>query len=472
MKRKRVSGDAPAASAVVLLVVASMAAPLRGQSSPENREILERLDRLERQNDELMQEVRQLRQELKAEHAANAPAEAPAATQAQAPVADELAVEQARIDEQAQSKVEAEHKLPLRITGMVLFNADVASHSDSGQGSGTVPLAPGKPAAGGTLNQSIIGLDYENPTSILGATVHGALFMDFWGSGPVYGAAGLGSAYQWPVPRLRTGTISLDWDSRSVTVGVDKPLIAPFQPDSFAQVAVPPLAGAGNLWLWEPQVRVEQRLHVSGADTLKLQAALFETHEGYGAPPGGYMPALEPVRPGWEGRIEYAHRSGDERLFSIAPGYHFSATHVAGQTVNSEVLSVDGQLRMERWWGLTGSFLTGQNLAVLGGSGPGFTLAPYYNTAQAVHSRAGWMQLTLAPTSRLSFHLYGGEQANKEADLQYNALSSNEVYAGNASYRIASNIFGSFEAWQTRTDWLYNGTRIRNQYDVALAYLF
>ncbi len=464
MKRTRVSGDAPAASAIVLVIAASLAAPLRAQTSPENREILARLDRLERQNDELMQEVRQLRQELKTERAPQTPGPASAV--------DQMAVQQARIDEQAQSKVEAEHKLPLRITGMALFNAFVDSHADGGLSSGTVPLAPGKPTAGGTLNQSIIGLEYQNPTSILGANVHGSLYLDLWGSGPVYGSAGPGATYQWPVPRLRTGTISLDWDSRSVTVGVDKPLISPWQPDSFAQVAVPPLAGAGNLWLWEPQLRVEQRLHVSSADTLKFQAALFQTQEGYGVPPNGYMPALEPVRPGWEGRIEYAHRSGDERLFSIAPGYHFSATHVAGQSVNSEVLSIDGQLRMERWWGLTGSFLTGQNLAVLGGSGVGLTTVPYRNTVQPVHSRAGWMQLTLAPTNRLSFHLYGGVQANRESDLEYNALSSNAVFAGNATYRIATNVFGSFEAWQTRTGWLYNGTRARNQYDVALAYLF
>ena len=59
--------------------------------------------------------------------------------------------------------------------------------------------------------------------------------------------------------RLRTAAISLDWKNTSLLFGQDKPIISPRDPTSLAQVGVSPLTGAGNLWLWQPQIRLEQR---------------------------------------------------------------------------------------------------------------------------------------------------------------------------------------------------------------------
>jgi hypothetical protein len=270
---------------------------------------------------------------------------------------------------------------------------------------------------------------------------------------------------------LRTGTISVDWESRSVTVGVDKPLIAPYSPDSFAQVGVPPLSGAGNLWFWEPQARFEQRVKLSENTTLRLQAALFSTHETPDYLPTEYAPTLASRRPGWEGRFEFAHRGGEEANLSIGTGFHFSDTHVAGQTVTSALFSVDGRVQIVRWWNLAGTFFTGQNLAGIGASGAGLTILSD-QIARPVHSSGGWLQLTLAPTDRLSFHLFGGAQDNRQSDLWGDSIRSNTSYAGNIYYQLAPNIFAAFEAARTRTDWTASGPRPRNLYDLSLAYLF
>ena len=58
--------------------------------------------------------------------------------------------------------------------------------------------------------------------------------------------------------RLRTGSMEIDWATRSIMAGVEKPIFNPREPSSLAQVGVSPLTGAGNLWLWMPQVRFEQ----------------------------------------------------------------------------------------------------------------------------------------------------------------------------------------------------------------------
>ncbi|HZU26838.1 MAG TPA: hypothetical protein VFA04_15030, partial [Bryobacteraceae bacterium] len=353
-----------ARTAAALVCILTGGIFLHAQDSADTKQILERLDRLERQNAELIEEVRELRNQLGAGKATS--------TQT---LADAQAVQQARIDEQAQSKVEAAHKLPIHITGMALFNAFDLSHSDAGVYYGTVPIYPGRGEAGGTMSQSIIGLEYRDPDAILGARVYGALYMDFFGNAnpsDPYAAGRTNSSYWWPSPRLRTGTISMDWASRSVTAGVDKPLIAPSSPDSLAQVGVPPLSGAGNLWLWQPQVRFEQRVRLSDRDKLRLQGELYETRETWWYVPPEYASTLEPTRPGWEGRFAFEHERDEDLGFQIASGFHVSETHVAGQTVPSHLLTFDGKYAMNRWWSLTGTAFTGENIAGLGGGGAGF----------------------------------------------------------------------------------------------------
>ena len=117
--------------AILLAAVLAGGVPaIYGQSPPAMQEILERLDRLEKNNEALLEQVRALRQEmseLKGPAAQAVPAPAPPAGDQPPPppppVADRLAVQESRIEELAQTKVEASQKFPIRITGMALFNA-------------------------------------------------------------------------------------------------------------------------------------------------------------------------------------------------------------------------------------------------------------------------------------------------------------------------------------------------------------
>src|SRR5579863_276641 len=224
---------------------------VHAQSAPEIREILDRLQKLEDANRALTDEVHSLRQEL-ASAKTTPPAEVTAQSQDQ--TQDQINVEKARVDELAQSKVESSQKLPIRITGMALFNAYTNGRYNSGvQNPVIASVNTGDATGGGSLSQSILGLSYNSPQTVLGAKVSGSLNLDFFG--------GTGSSLGHLV-RLRTATISLDWEHTSILVGQDKPIISPRDPTSLAQVGVSPLTGAGNLWLWQPQIRVEQRFNL------------------------------------------------------------------------------------------------------------------------------------------------------------------------------------------------------------------
>jgi hypothetical protein len=468
-----------------IVIGVALSGALRGQSTPEMREVLDRLAKLEESNRTLSEEIRALRGELAAARGATTPAvtasdtasgtAAKPAAPDQGPsnesVADQVSVDQSRIDEMAQTKVESSQKLPLRVTGMALFNAYVNGRDNAGvENTPIASLTSGDATGGGTLQQTVLGLEYDSPRTVFGAKVSGALYADFF--------SGSESSLDHEV-RLRTATISLDWGETSVMVGQDKPIISPRDPSSYAQVGVSPLTGAGNLWLWQPQVRVEQRIKFGDHAGLRAQAGLIETRE-LAAAAIGYLPyavtapaagVVEHADPGVEGRFEFWRQWGEGTRIEIAPGFHENASHAGGASVPTEIFSIDWLIKPVKHVEFSGFFYKGQNVAVLGALPQGFVVG-YNGVVRAVHSTGGWAQLRIPVTQRLAFDIYGGTQDDRRADLAYGYIGRNDGYFANAEYRIAPNVVLSLEGGQVRTLYIGPGNRLNNHYDVAIAYLF
>jgi hypothetical protein len=442
------------------LIFISLPSLARAQDATALKQVLDRLDRLEKENRALADEVHALRSELALTHPP--PAETP-------PLEERVEVNTQRLDDLAQTKVESTQKFPLRITGMALFNAFVNGKQNNGNENPVVAArSPGPATSGGTLRQSIIGLEYHGPQMFWGGKVSGSLYLDLFG--------GAYEAAEPPAPHLRVATLQIDWKNQSFAVGQDKPIVSPREPNSLAQVGVSPLTGAGNLWLWEPQARFEQRVHFGDRDLLRAQVGVFQTAEAAARIPAAFASTLEPARPGLEGRFEFTHHwngasPDDSPRIEIAPGFHFSATHVAGTSVPSNLASLDWFINPLPKVEFTGMFFKGKNLAGLGALRQGFTILSAGN-AIPVHGMGGWAQLRLLPTQRLSFNIYGGQHDDRDSDLRGSGIGKNQAYFGNFMYRIAPNVIVSFEAGQVRTYYIGSGQRLNNHYDLALAYLF
>ena len=282
--------------------------------------------------------------------------------------------------------------------------------------------------------------------------------MDFFGG---YGTSDV---------RLRTAALDLAWKNTTISFGQEKPIFSPRDPDSLAQVGVSPLTGAGNLWDWQPQVRVEQRFAMGDDSGVRAQAGVYETAESNSFVPAVYQNSLANARPGYEGRFEFWHGK-DTGRFEIAPGFHVSQSHVAGTSVPSRILSLDGLWKPFSFLQFTGAWFRGENVATTGALPEGFTILPS-GAVIPVHASGGWGQIAIFPTPRLSLHFYGGQQRNRESDLEGSGIGRNFEYAGNVMYRLSPNILASFEVSQVRTFYLNSGTRINNHYDLALTYLF
>ncbi len=424
------------------------------QSRPDLRQILDRLERLEDQNRSLIAEIRALRAELASQKGQPIPAE---------PQTEEReAVQDRRIEEHEQAKVESEHKLPVRLSGMLLFNAFANGRYSGDAMYPTVASAnAGLASKGATVRQTVLGLKFDGPRIFGGGQVTGSMFMDFF--------AGSGASLN-QLLRLRVATVDLNWKHTTVSFGQDKPIVAPREPESLAQVGLSPLTAAGNLWLWQPQARFEQRIGFGRRSGVRAQMGVYQTAEGGNGAVSEYPNTLARSRPGLEGRFEFWGDLGEQRRIEIAPSFHVSNTLANGQSVPSRIYSIDWLVRPFANFDFVGQFFRGENTGVIGGLHQGVTITG--ETLRAVQAYGGWLQLTYRATPRLSFNLYGGQEDDRNSDLARGAIAKNLTYAGNVMYRLGSNVLASFEASQTRTTYLGLVPRLNPHYDFALAYLF
>jgi hypothetical protein len=468
-------------SGAVILVCALVPAVAPAQTQPELQQVLKRLDQLEAQNRELMSEIRSLRQELETTRAQPsepqplardlAPAggqKSPRADEAAAEASvqslpvqrleDQMQVQERRTSELDQVKIGTEHRLPMSLTGMLLFNAFLNGEGSGGAEYPTVASTTPQASGGGTMRQSILGLRFGGPQIFAGGKVTGSVYMDF------FGGTGLNQAL-----RLRVASLDAAWKDTTVSFAVDKPIIAPREPDSLAQVGVSPLTGSGNLWLWQPQVRVEQRFALGEQAGVRAQFGVYQTAEGGTGLASEYADTLAPSRPGYEERFEFWGQAGSRRI-EIAPGFHASSTRVVGMSVPSRIFTTDWLIRPASRIDFTGAFFNGENVGVVGGLRQGVNI--YDGTARAVHATGGWAQLLIRLTPRLSFHGFSGQEDDRNRDLENGGVAKNQSYGANLMYLFGSNFLTSFEASQLRTTYLGSGTRINNHYDLGFAYLF
>lgn len=179
-----------------------------------------------------------------------------------------------KIDEQYQTKVETTAKYRARLSGIVLMNAfrNVGGSDNLDIPDYAQPQAAGSPQAsfGATLRQTQVGLEVFGP-NLAGARSSANVQFDFAGGFP-----DTPNGVNFGLVRLQTASLRLDWKHTSVIGGQDSLFISPLSPTSFASLATPALAYAGNLWGWTPQLRFEHRFDLSDKQTLTFQGGILD----------------------------------------------------------------------------------------------------------------------------------------------------------------------------------------------------
>jgi hypothetical protein len=404
-----------------------------------------------------------------------------------AQIEENMQLMDAKLDEQAQTKIESGSKYRVRLSGIVLVNLYSDRGTVANQDYPEVALPPATLDShgtfGGSLRQSQIGLEAFGP-NIAGARTSANIKFDFAGGSP-----NAPNGVTMGLVRLRTGTVHFDWKDTSIVAGQDNLFFAPLAPRSLASVAIPALSYAGNLWSWVPQVRVEHRTTLSETSSLLFQAGILDSLSGE-PPRATFLRAAtwgeESGMPAYATRIAWSHGFFGQTATLGAGGYFGRELWGFGRHVDSWASTEDLTLPLGRLFQFSGEFYRGHAVGGLGGaigqsiltSGP---LSSTSTVVQGLDSMGGWMQLKFKPNTRLEFN--GAFGLDNPFAHELRAHSSNTSYYGpllsknlsplvNVIYTLRSNILFSLEYRYLRTFPLDTKPATADNVSLSLGYLF
>jgi len=365
-----------------------------------------------------------------------------------------------KVDDQYQTKVESASKYRLRVSGIVLMNLfsnqGVVDNIDFPMYAYARPAGDSGGSFGATLRQSELGFEAFGPT-VAGAKTRADLQLDLAGGFPSV-PNGVDSGLM----RLRTATMRMDWTDTSVVVGQDAIFFSPTSPTSFASLAIPALSGAGNLWAWVPQIRVEHRVGLGEQSSLLLQGGILDPLTGE-APYSGYSrlagPGEESRQPAYAARIAWTHGVDGQPLRLGVGGYYNRQDYGYGQNVDAWAAMTDIELPLSSQFSLSGKLYRGKGLGGLYGafgqsalfSGPANSPG---TEVRGLNSVGGWAQLKYRPKNKWEFNAAFGLDNPYASDLEY--FSYPYIYSG-ANASLARNQ-GSFVnmIYRPRSDLLFS----------------
>jgi hypothetical protein len=375
------------------------------------------------------QQIEALRQGLEAlrtQVQGNPPAEAAAASgePTVASADQDIGFLAAKVGELHQDKVESASKFPVRVSGLVLFNAYRNSGTLDIQDLPNLafPISPGFPdgSVGGTLRQTLLGVDAVGPR-LFGARTSASLTVDFAGGSPTtsYGVVS-------GLMRLRTAQVTLDWEKTSIRVGQDTPFFSPLSPTSYASMLEPAMAWSGNLWVWTPEIEVEHRIHLKPDSFLVLQGGILDPFTEETPPFQGRVPtAGENTRvPAVAGRVALDRSSAAHHPFSVGfGGYHARQRYQTFSEIDSWTVNADLQVPLGKRLEVSGEWYEGQ---AVGGLGGGIWMSVVYPDRSFPHSAmhplrsaGGWVQLKVKPATHFELNGAFGQDENFGKNLRF-----------------------------------------------------
>ena len=393
-----------------------------------------------------------------------------------------------KIDEQYQTKVETASKYRARIHGIVLMNA----FRNVG-GSDNLDF-PNYAEAVSRLTPAGERWSYAAPVgnrtrdlrpNLAGARTSADVQLDFAGGFP-----NTGNAVNFGIVRLQTASLRFDWEHTSVVAGQDSLFISPLSPTSFASLATPAFAFAGNLWGWTPQLRVEHRFSVSDQQTLTVQAGVLDNLDWEYQTDTFFRAcrrrencrASLPTRFAPRGRV----RCASIRSASALPATTAARTGPGTAYVDAWAGMADWQIPILPRLSLSGEFYRGRGIGGLGG---GIGRAIVYGgdpsrgstPIRPVDTAGGWTQLKIQITPKIELNgvvaeddLYPGNVRGFATDDNNFGpiLGRNRGALGNVVFRPRSDLVFSAELRRLRSFPVYSSSTFTNQVNLSMGILF
>lgn len=372
----------------------------------------------------------------------------------------------ARVEEQAQTKVESGSRYRVRLSGLILMNA----YSNMGRGelSDMPSLAfsrvPNQSHGdfGMTLRQTQIGLQVTGPR-LAGALTSGDVTADFFGGFPNinYGVTA-------GIFRLRTAHLQLEWTKTKVVAEQDSPFVSPLSPTSYATLGEPALSWAGNLWVWTPQIHVDHQWSLSDSSGITVQGGILDALTEQ-IPPNQFNRVATPGElskwPAFASRVAWSGKwFGREALFGVG-GLYGRQVYGFGRNIDSWLGTVDWNFPLGQYFTLSGEIYRGQ---AIGGLGGGVWNSVLYNGLQnspateviPLNDIGGWSQLKFQPAKKWEFNVAAGTANPLSSDLReypsvtgayFAPFARNQAIFVNSIYHPRSNLLFALEYRKLRS---------------------
>lgn len=370
-----------------------------------------------------------------------------------------------QLSTEASSALRTRSRVSLEFTGRALMhlvrndgrtnNVDVPTfaRADSGNGpQGGLAM---------TIRQTTLGLAFQ-ATEVLGGTFTGDLDVDFFG-----GQQPSSGGRTFPLVRLRTARAQLGWTHGFVLAGQEQPLITGLDPVSLASVGTPGFAGAGNLWLWLPQLRAG--VHTAGRVRVGLEGAVLAPTSG--DPAAGFDTQFDPAErtgtPFVQGavRLEWGE---EERRGTVTVGlHHGEVLDGADATHDSKAVAVSARVPLGARLELRGEWYEGQLVRGLGGGAVGQA----FGTGGApVRTAAHWLQANVQAAPRILLGAGWGVDLPKAIDLPP-ARERNAVTEAHVHWRPAGPLVLGLE-WRSLATRYAAGTATTQHLNLAVGFEF
>jgi hypothetical protein len=396
-------------------------------------------------------------------------------------------IDDQRIAEQSQTKLESASKYRIRLSGIVLFNTYANRGAVDNQDFPELAMPQNaylsSGSFGASLRQSQIGLEGFGPT-IAGARTSAQVQFDFAGGFP-----DAPNGVSFGAMRLRTGTIRFDWENTSVIVGQDSFFLAPLSPTSIATLAIPAFAYSGNLWSWTPQLRVEHRFTVSDTSSLLLQGGILDGLSGE-TPPSQYYRyptwGENSGQPAYATRLAWTQTVNGQNIVAGVGGYYDRQNWGLGRSIDAWTGTADLTVPLGSRFEFTGQFYRGRATGGLGGGIAQSVLwiGPFNDPATELYgldSIGGWAQLKYKATSKLQFNGAFGQDNPFASEMRENGgsqpyypspLSKNQSAMANFLYQPKSDIVLSLEYRRIKTYTLDSTANSANIINMSVGYIF
>lgn len=375
-----------------------------------------------------------------------------------------IAILQQQLADQASSGVATRSRMQLELTGRVLVHAfrndRRVNNVDDPQfvrpdSASALPVE----GVGLAIRQTTLGLVLTS-RDVLGGRFVGDLDLDFFG-----GQQPSSGGRTFPLLRIRTARGAVKWSRGELMVGQDAPLIAAMNPVSPAAIGTPAFAGAGNLWLWLPQLR--GTIASDGAVRVALQGAVLAntTGDAVGLFDTDADAAERTQRPATEVRVR-VRWGDDDRSSELGCGGHLGwvATPLIRQT---HAVACDARLLIARLE-LRGEAYNGKGLRGLGGGGIGQNVG---RSGAPLDDGGGWAQLNVEATTAIRLGAGCGVDRPSEGAVPSGGRLRNQACAGYTIIRPGGPIFLGAEFRRLETKYA-TGSVANNHLNFAAGFEF